>query len=104
MSGLYETPWKDPKRLGLPCRTQVLFANRQWAVTPDALLELRLRVGLELAENRLQLRSWGNSAVGDPRKLLTRASVSASAKSRLSGDPKTTPSRGTPAEPLPSTP
>jgi hypothetical protein len=39
MSNLYETPWKDPKRLGLPRRTQILFANRQWAVTPDAIVE-----------------------------------------------------------------
>ena len=36
---MYETPWKDPKRLGLPRRTQILFANRQWAVTPDAIVE-----------------------------------------------------------------
>jgi hypothetical protein len=35
MSDLYEDPWKDPKRLGLPRRTQVLFANRQWAVTKN---------------------------------------------------------------------
>jgi|307.fasta_scaffold436138_1 hypothetical protein len=36
---MYEVPWKDPKRMGLPRRTQILFANRQWAVTPDAIVE-----------------------------------------------------------------
>jgi hypothetical protein len=39
MSDLYEVSWKDPTRLGLPRKTQLLFANRQWAVTPDAIIE-----------------------------------------------------------------